>query len=186
MALIWLVSKPVFLALLPFSIYSTFHFLTYLRTALIPTLMPSQPATTAPGGAPAVKKTNALSDTISKFVKSHYDTSMAIVANLEIALLVRLFLGCCIFVNSWILLAVYALFLRVRVGQSAFVRQAIVSTEVRVDGLLADQRVPPAVRQAWGAIKDGVRRVGAMTDVGDLTGGRVGGAASPVAPRKTQ
>lgn len=109
-----------------------------------------------------------------------------IVANLEIALLVRLFLGCCIFVNSWILLAVYALFLRIRVGQSAFLRQALVSTEVRVDALLADGRVPPAIRDGWRGVKDVIKKVGAATDVADATGGKVGGTPSVARPRKTE
>src|SRR4051812_18556455 len=130
MALIWLCSKPIYLALLPFTIYSTFHFLTYVRTALIPTIKPPTPSSAVPSsptGSKAPKTSNMLSDTISKFVKSHYDTSMMIVANLEIALLVRLLLGCLVWVNSWLLLACYAVFLRVRVGQSAFLRQALVS-----------------------------------------------------------
>jgi len=194
MALIWLVSKPIYLALLPFTIYSTFHFLTYLRTALIPAVIP--PPTTPqypagssatgtappPGSKPKSTTPNALGDAISKFVKSHYDTSMAIVANLEIALFVRLFFGCLIWVNSWILLIIYAVFLRIRVGQSPFVRQALTTTEVRIDGLIADQRVPPAARGVWANLKDGIRRVGQVTDIGDLTGGKVGAGAA----RKTQ
>lgn len=191
MALIWLCSKGIFLAMLPFTIYSTFHFLTYLRTALIPAIVP--PAAAAPA-APAADGTaaktrppqNAVSEIISKFVKSHYDTSMMIVANLEIALLIRLVLGCVIWVNSWILLCVYAVFLRVRMGQSAFLRQAMVGFEVRVDGVLADSRVPQQVRDGWRVVKDGVRRVGAMTDVGEMTGGKVGGASASGRGRKEQ
>jgi len=178
MALVWLVSKPIYLALLPFTIYSTFHFLTYLRTALIPTLIPPKP--TATGGPPPP---NVISDAISKFVKSHYDTSMAVVANLEIALFLRLLGGCLIWVNNWILLALYAVFLRVRAAQSPFVKQALVSGEVRIDGLLADQRVPPAARAVWANIKDGIRKAADMTDLGEMAAKAAG---APGAGRKAQ
>ncbi|KAJ6265055.1 hypothetical protein Dda_1210 [Drechslerella dactyloides] len=159
MALIWLFTSPIYLALLPFTIYSTFHFLTYLRTALIPTLMP--PPTTGP--PPAKNSANMVSEVISKFVKSHYDTSMSIVANLELALWVRLLLGCLVFYNSWILLIIYTAFLRIRVAQSPFVRQGLTTAEGYVDGLVADPRAPPALRNVWASAKDGVRRFGEMT-----------------------
>ncbi|KAF3937451.1 hypothetical protein ABW19_dt0209214 [Dactylella cylindrospora] len=173
MALIWLFTSPIYLALLPFTIYSTFHFLTYLRTALIPTLMPAPTYPTPSSGSsstPQKKSTpNMLSDAISKFVKTHYDTSMSIVANLEIALFVRLLLGCLVFYNSWILLIIYTIFLRVRVAQSPFVRQALTTTEGIIDGLVADPRAPPAARGIWANLKDAIRRFGQLTDL-DLQG----------------
>lgn len=194
MALIWLFTRPVYIALLPFTIYSTFHFLTYLRTALIPTLMPpptspqypaggSATGASPPGPKPKSTTPNALSDAISKFVKSHYDTSMAIVANLEIALFGRLLLGCLVFMNSWIMVIIYAAFLRIRVRQSPFVRQALTTTEVKIDGLLADQRVPPAARGVWANVKDGIRKLGGMTEfnLSNMAGG-VGAGGQ----RKTQ
>ncbi|EPS35087.1 hypothetical protein H072_11443 [Dactylellina haptotyla CBS 200.50] len=174
MALIWLLTSPIYLALLPFTIYSTFHFLTYLRTALIPTIMPA-PATPAafpaPSGSagsptqpPRKAGANVVSDTISKFVKSHYDTSMAVVANLELALWCRLLLGCLIFMNSWILLIIYTVFLRIRVAQSPFVRQALATAEGLVDGYVADPRAPPAARNVWASVKDGAKKFAAYTD----------------------
>ncbi|KAK6535045.1 hypothetical protein TWF281_006343 [Arthrobotrys megalospora] len=178
MALIWLFTTPIYLALLPFTIYSTFHFLTYLRTALIPTLLPTPPSSSTPTTAPSSssgtppsatsppKKQNAnvVSEIISKFVKSHYDTSMAVVANLELALWVRLLLGCLIFANSWILLIIYTAFLRIRVSQSPFVRQALHQAETIIDGVVADPRAPPALRNVWASTKDGVRKFGEYTE----------------------
>lgn len=193
MALIWLFTRPIYLALLPFTIYSTFHFLTYLRTALIPTLIPppttpnypaggSSTGTTQPGQKPKATTPNVLSNAISKFVKSHYDTSMAIVANLEIALFFRLLFGGLVFMNSFILVIIYAAFLRIRFGQSPFVRQALATTESKIDGLVADQRVPPAARGVWANVKDGIRKIGEVTqfDLGQLAGSPAAGQ------RKTQ
>ncbi|KAF3191135.1 hypothetical protein TWF106_001271 [Orbilia oligospora] len=174
MALIWLFTSPIYLALLPFTIYSTFHFLTYLRTALIPILLPT-PATPAPPAsspssgstapqAPKKQTANVVSEIISKFVKTHYDTSMAVVANLELALWIRLLFGCLIFANSWILLIIYTAFLRIRVSQSPFVRQALHQAEAIIDGLVADPRAPPALRNVWASAKDGVRKFGDLTE----------------------
>ncbi|RVD82028.1 uncharacterized protein DFL_009872 [Arthrobotrys flagrans] len=169
MALIWLFTSPIYLALLPFTIYSTFHFLTYLRTALIPTLLPT-PETPAPSSGstspqtPKKQPANVVSEIISKFVKTHYDTSMAVVANLELGLWLRLLSGCLIFANSWILLIIYTAFLRIRVSQSPFVRQALHQSETIIDGLVADPRAPPALRNVWASAKDGVRKFGDLTE----------------------
>ena len=101
MALVWLYSKPVYFALFPFAVYSTFHFLTYLRTNLLPTLTPVAPGAKAP----------AVSETIAAFVKKNYDSSMHLVASLELFLWARVFLYCLVFKNSWVLLAIYTIFL---------------------------------------------------------------------------
>ena len=117
MALVWLFSGQYPLAMLPFGVYSVFHVATYTRTNLIPTLQPSQPAATAstvPGAKPATRP-NALAETIGKFVKEYYDTSMGLVAMLEILLWGRIFLSAIAFQKgSWILIAIYTAFLRAR------------------------------------------------------------------------
>jgi len=161
MALTWLYCKPVFFALFPFAVYSTFHFLTYLRTNLIPVFMP------APAGGPPP----AIAETISKFVKKNYDSSMHLVANLELALWVRVFLYCLIFKNSWILLAIYTVFLRARYSQSSFVRDALRGIEMRGDALILDAGVPDGVRTGWSVGKTVAKRFGELSDVGKMMGG---------------
>jgi hypothetical protein len=165
MALTWLYCKPVFFALFPFAVYSTFHFLTYLRTNLIPTFMP-----TPAGGPPP-----AITETISKFVKKNYDSSMHLVANLELLLWVRVFLYCLVFKNSWILLAIYTVFLRARYSQSSFVRDALRGAEMKGDALILDAGVPDGVRTGWSVGKTVIKRFGELSDVGKF----IGGAPSP-------
>lgn len=164
MALSWLYSKSVFFALFPFAVYSTFHFLTYTRTNLLPALMPSA------AGAPP----SALAETLGKFVKNNYDTSMHLVANLEILLWVRIFLYCLVFKNSWTLLAIYTLFLRARFSQSVFVRDAFKGLELRGDAIIVNARVPEGLRSAWTVGKTIVKRSGEATDIGKMLGGGVG------------
>lgn len=160
MAFTWLYSKPVYPALLPFAVYSTFHFLTYLRTNLIPTIMPSAP------GAPQP----AIAETIARFVKKNYDASMHLVANLELFLWARVFLWCLVMWNSWVLLIVYTVFLRARYAQSVFVRDAMKGVELRGDALATDARVPEGARNAWTIAKSLVKRFGELSNVSKMFG----------------
>jgi transmembrane protein 33 len=177
LALVWLFSKPIFYTLLPYAVYSTFHFLTYLRTNLLPALMPPPPAPAAasgqgaaPGdGTPRKGPQPPLAEAIARFVKQNYDASMHLVSRLELALWARVFFGTLIFSNSWILLVVYSVFVRVRYAQSQFMRSAVLYMERFFDGLLADQRVPGGVRNGWGAFKGVIRTVGDKTDFGKKT-----------------
>jgi len=178
MALIWLYSKPIFYALLPFAVYSTFHFLTYLRSNLLPTILPPPPSSVAsPGSA---KPQSALSEFIGKFVKNNYDYSMHLVAYLELFLWARIFCGAIIFRNSWILLTIYTIFLRTRYSQSPFVRDALKGIEVRGNALTADNNIPDGVKSAWNTMKSSVRSFGEFTDLGRYLGGGAGGAGAGV------
>lgn len=97
MAIVWLYSRQIPLALLPFSVYSVFHVATYTRTYLIPTLQPQQGAAGAIPSSPtspkATGRQSPLADSIGKFIKRYYDASMALVASLELSLLLRLVLS---------------------------------------------------------------------------------------------
>lgn len=183
MALIWLFSRQIPLALLPFMVYSVFHVATYTRTNLIPTLQPPQsaPAGASPGGRPATKS-SPLADTIGRFVKEYYDTSMTLVATLEIFLWFRILFSAVIFTKgSWILLAIYTVFFRARYSQSSFVQGAISQGSQRIDATLANQGTPPAVRQAWETIKGLARQGADATDINRYVGGQ-----QSHAPKKAQ
>src|SRR6186713_1617475 len=155
MALVWLYSRQVPLALLPFAVYSIFHVATYTRANLIPTIQPAPapPAGAAAGAKPA-KSNSALAETIGKFVKTYYDASMTLVAGLEIALWFRVFFSAITFTKgSWVLLLIYTVFFRSRYSQSSFVQGAFHGAAARVDALVANQSTPPAARQAWTTVK---------------------------------
>ena len=174
MALVWLFSRQIPLALLPFMVYSIFHVATYTRTNLIPTINPPQQtgATGAsPGGRPATKS-SPLADTIGKFVKEYYDASMTLVAGLEILLWFRVLLSAITFTKgSWMLLAIYTVFLRARYSQSSFVQGAVRQGTERADAMMANQSTPPAVRQGWETVKRFVRQAADATDINRYVGG---------------
>lgn len=175
MALVWLFSRQIPLAVLPFAVYSVFHVLTYVRTNLLPTI---QPQATSDGSKP---KPSGLSDTIGKFVKEYYDGSMTLVAILEIALWFRVIGSALLFQKgSWILLVVYTVFFRARYAQSSFVQGAITQLTTRIDAQLANQSTPPAVRQGWGTAKNILRQAADATDINRYVGGAQG------APKKAQ
>ncbi|KAF2870865.1 hypothetical protein BDV95DRAFT_574786 [Massariosphaeria phaeospora] len=179
MGLVWLFSRQVPLAILPFAVYSIFHVATYVRSSLLPTIQPP-PASGTPGAKP---QSSAASDAIGKFVKEYYDSSMTLVAILEIALWFRVFGSALLFQKgSWILLAVYTVFFRARCGQSSFVQGAISQLTSRVDAQLANQSSPPVARQAWGTFKNVIKQAADATDIARYV-------ASPqqgTAPKKAQ
>lgn len=175
MALVWLFSRQIPLAILPFAVYSVFHVATYTRSNLLPTFQPQPQA--APG---AQKQTSALADTIGNFVKTYYDSSMTLVAILEIALWFRILVSAILFQKgSWILIVVYTVFVRARFAQSTFVQQAVNQLTARGDAIANRQDLPPAVRQAWGTIKAGIKQAADVTDINRYAG-------QQGAPKKTQ
>jgi hypothetical protein len=184
MALVWLYSRQLILALLPFSVYSVFHVATYSRMYLIPTLYPTPAAAgSASPGSPNSKpanKQNPIAETIGRFIKQYYDASMGIVATLEIALLARLVLSALTFSKgSWVLLLVYLGFFRARYAQSSFVQQAVRSLTARADASLSHQSTPAQLRQGWETFKNIVRQGYEATDLGRYISG-------PAAAKKPQ
>lgn len=175
MALVWLFSRQVPLALLPFAVYSIFHVATYTRANLIPTIQPPQQQQ-----AGAAKSASPLADTIGRFVKEYYDTSMSLVAGLEIALWFRLLITAFTFSKGgWVLLIVYTVFFRSRYSQSSFVQGAFHNAAARVDALVADQSTPPVARNVWETIKGLVRQATEATDLRKYTGGAGAGQGVP-------
>lgn len=175
MALVWLFSRQVPLALLPFTVYSVFHVATYTRTNLLPTLQPAPQAPAAagasPGGRPAATSSH-LQETIGKFVKEYYDASMTLVANLEILLWFRILLSAITFTKgSWILFLIYTVFFRARYSQSSFVQGAIHQATAKVDATVANQNIPPIARQIWQTVKGVIRQAADATDINRFIGG---------------
>ncbi|KAL9595927.1 MAG: hypothetical protein Q9219_006153 [cf. Caloplaca sp. 3 TL-2023] len=173
MALVWLFSRQVPLALLPFTVYSVFHVATYTRANLIPTIQPPQ-QTSAPGASPggrAATKSSPLADTIGRFVKEYYDASMTLVASLEIFLWFRVLFSAILFTKgSWILLGIYTVFIRARYSQSSFVQGAVGQGVARVDALTSNQNTPPVARQGWETVKGLGRQATDATDLNRYVG----------------
>jgi hypothetical protein len=182
MASIWLWSRQIPLALLPFLVYSIFHVATYVRSNIVPTINPPPTAPAAPGAKAAPK--GAIVEAIGKFIKEYYDSSMLLVAVLEIVLWFRV-LGSALILQkgSWMLLVAYTVFFRARFSQSQFVQGAIADLGARGDALLANQSMDPNVRQAWEQAKKLAHQAVEATDLSKYLGK---GQAGPAAPKKAQ
>lgn len=150
MALVWLFSRQIPLAILPFAVYSIFHVATYTRNNLLPILQPPPRQQTADGKPPA----NPIAEMLGRFVKEYYDNSMGLVAMLEVATWVRLLLSFVTMSRGAIFLFVaYTAFLRARYAQSGFMHAQVQDMVARIDAMVANQSTPPVARQAWGTLK---------------------------------
>lgn len=175
MALVWLYSRQIPLALLPFSVYSVFHVATYTRQYLLPTLQPARADASGPSSPRQPATSSPLADTIGKFVKRYYDTSMALVASLELALVFRLILSALTFSKgSWVLLLIYLAFFRARYAQSTFVQSVVSHATARVDTAVSHQNTPPAVRQGWDTFKAVLTQVYEVTNIKRYLGVQAG------------
>lgn len=159
-------------------VYSIFHVATYTRTNIIPTVQPAQqtsPPSASPSNSRPSTKSSPYADMIGKFVKEYYDASMTLVASLEIFLWFRVLFSAIIFTKgSWILLAIYTVFVRARYSQSSFVQGTVGQGVARVDALVANQSTPPAVRQGWETVKGLMRQATDVTDINRYIGGQQG------------
>ena len=178
MALIWSFSRQMPLALLPFVVYSIFHVATYVRSNVLPTI---SPPTVAPSPGARPKATGPVADAIGSFIKNYYDSSMTLVAILEIALWFRIF-GSALFFQkgTWILLAIYSVFLRARFAQSSFVQGAIANLSARGDAMFANNSADPRARSAWEQTKGVMKQVHDATDLNKYTGAKSASAGQGV------
>lgn len=160
LAVYWFWSKPIFITLIPFVTFSLFHVLTFIRTTVLPILLP--PSTPAPaatsgaGGAPA--QPGKLSKFIQSWVKANYDPAMRFVAYAEVAIFARVLFGALLFRNSLMAPLFYAHFLRLRFYMSSFTRAAFQRVKGVMDGWVSHQSCPPVVRKAYLTLTDLVGR----------------------------
>lgn len=185
MALVWLVSRQIPLALCPFAIYSFFHVCTYSKTYLIPTIQPG--AAPASPGSPSSSRPATrppLAEALGRFIKKYYDTSMALVASFELSLFVRLVGTALTFSSgSWILLTVYFFFFRARYSSSSFVQGVVAHSTARIDVLVSHQNTPAVLRQGWEVFKQLVRQAYDATDIRRYLGRYQAGAAGAKKPQ---
>ncbi len=172
MALVWLFSRQIPLAMLPFAVYSVFHVATYTRSNFLITSQPPQEGSGGQSPGAAKQRYTPLGETVGRFIKDHYDTSMTLVAVLEIVLWFRVLGSALLFQKgSMFLLLIYTAFFRARYSQSTFVQGAISQLTARADAALANQSTPPAVRQAWDTVKGIARQAVDATDINRYAAG---------------
>ncbi|KAG5518086.1 hypothetical protein PMAC_003272 [Pneumocystis sp. 'macacae'] len=148
LAIVWFVSRPIAVSLIPYMIFSLFHFLTYFRSNILPTLNPN-------ALKPDEKCIEAsICRNIQHLVKIYYESAMKLVSKVEVILIgIRVLIGAFTFQNSFTVLMFYAFFIRYRYFTSTYTRQTFLYITIHIDHLVADSRVPASVRSLWTTIK---------------------------------
>ncbi|CAE6516646.1 unnamed protein product [Rhizoctonia solani] len=152
LALFWLVTKPISLALVPYAIFSTFHVLTFVRTTVLPKLAPPRPP--AREGERQAKDT-PLQKQLHQLVKAQYDPAMNVCAWAELVILVRTIVGVFFFWNGFIAPIAFAHFLRLRFYYSTFSRNAIKAADGHIQTYVNGT---PAAKAGYEKFKEVVTR----------------------------
>ncbi|KAG4304793.1 hypothetical protein PORY_001846 [Pneumocystis oryctolagi] len=148
LAILWFVSRPIAVSLIPYMIFSLFHFLTYFRSNVLHMLNPN-----------VVKPDEKCIEAviyryIQHLTKLYYGSAMKHVSKIEVILIgTRVLVGAFTFQNSFTILMFYSFFIRYRYFTSTYTRQTFLYITIHIDHLIADSRVPPSVRNLWMTIK---------------------------------
>ncbi|KIJ45740.1 hypothetical protein M422DRAFT_166656, partial [Sphaerobolus stellatus SS14] len=153
LAIYWWFSKPVPIAILPYTVFSLFHTLTFVRTTILPKVYP-QPAAAAGSQGPPPQ--SQIGKFIQTWVKSNYDSAMRITAIAEFVILFRVVLGALTLQNSFLTPIVYAHFLRQRYYHSTFTKEALGKVKSLLDKYARHPSLPPVVGQVWGHVKNAI------------------------------
>ncbi|CCD24614.1 nucleoporin POM33 NDAI_0D03000 [Naumovozyma dairenensis CBS 421] len=141
LALTWISTPKLSIALVPYIAFSTLHFSSYLQSTLLPKLFP---------GATADK----VSSYISKFHECYNEKSMYWVASGELLIECILILRALLFFpKSWIVLIIYSLFLKVKFELSKYSTTVFAQWRVIFDGIISHPMVPPQIKKAYNFIK---------------------------------
>ncbi|MBW0484424.1 hypothetical protein O181_024139 [Austropuccinia psidii MF-1] len=152
-ALYWFFSKPVFVTLLPFATFSTFHGLTFIRTSLLPKVPSSKQDLSS------LEKTHQLGITLNRFIQSwvkrNYESAMYLVAMIEVLVIQgRITLGAITFQNSFLHPLFFAHFLRLRYHLSPQTRSAVSAFNQTLDHYLDHPSCPASVKKAINVVRN--------------------------------
>lgn len=154
LAIYWLINKPVFVALLPFSAYSFFHFTGYLQSTIMPIAFPNiKKELESKTQTPSLP--TRVSFTLKK-LSDQYSAKAIQTASLMEVSLVPLYLILCIITFSLSIFSLffYGQFLRQRASQSAQTRDSFSKLAAVLDKYILQSSVPASVQNAYRYIKN--------------------------------
>lgn len=154
LAYFWWSSKPILFALFPYMIFSLFHVLTFIRTGLMSQFLPPGPPAT-PGGPPTP---HPIAKKLQVWTKANFEPAMRVVAYIELAVFARVFVGAITFQSSIIAPIVYAHFLRQRYYQSSFTREAVYTTNARINTFVDREGTPAVAGHIWNNVRSLIGR----------------------------
>src|SRR5271170_2746081 len=142
LAVMWFFTTPLFLALIPYFIYSIFHVVTYFSEYVLPAI--------------TAKPARPNEDKLAQLARRYQDLGSQTVAKVEVyGILLRLLFGVLFFSKlAFIQLPIFAIFLRYKYFNTAYTRSSLRELSAHVDTLV--NPLPPAVRDLWIKLRDGI------------------------------
>ncbi|AAS53484.1 AFR113Wp [Eremothecium gossypii ATCC 10895] len=151
LAAMWLLTPRFAATVPPFAIFSSFHALTYLKGVLLPVVFRAE-------------ENNSYMRLISGFLRDNHDKSLSWSCNSELACFLVVFLrALACRRRSWIVLALYSLFIKARYEKSANMRAVVRKWEVRADGVVSHPRIPAQLKRAYAKSKMQINRLGSFS-----------------------
>ena len=139
----WLFTPRFSFSLIPFFAFAVFHVLIYVEKVLLPKVFHL-----------SSKDSSKILSFIDKFVVQYNDLCMHWVGTAELLIFILvLFRAILCFQRSWIILVVYAIFIKLRYENSKYMKAAFAQWRVRMDGIISHPSIPPFVKRAYNAIK---------------------------------
>ncbi|KAI9313685.1 hypothetical protein BX666DRAFT_1972548 [Dichotomocladium elegans] len=131
LAFYWYSYHPITVTLLPFLVFSTFHVLAYIPSALAPMLFPEETEDNVNSDSATVQH---VCRQIKQITDEHHELAMQVAAYIEVVgVMGQLILGVISFQTSFLALIVFAHFLRLRYFSSPYTRQALWDTTEQLD-----------------------------------------------------
>lgn len=139
------VLPKITLSILPFSVLSSFHAVSYMRTTLLPALN--------------IPASGFLIAAMGNFVKFYNDKSLFVAAHIEVVTLLLIAIkAVCFKKGYWLAFLVYAGFVKLRYERSSVTRSVLKSWEVTLDGLFSHPNIPVQIKSIWVSFKGGISR----------------------------
>ncbi|ORX83580.1 hypothetical protein BCR32DRAFT_291903 [Anaeromyces robustus] len=151
LALVWMTSPPIFILLLPYTIFSFFHSLEYAVNVLFPLYVPN----------PSESQKDLVAKAKS-FISTYQPITIQFIAKLEVAGIFPLLLILIIFRRaSFIQPFIFAQFLRFRYVSSPLVQREFTSLRLSFDSkLLGNDKVPAFAQNVYVKIRDFLIKIG--------------------------
>jgi len=157
LAVYWYFQPPIYITLIPFTTFSLFHTLTFVRTSFLPKIpTPNKDAAAAPVTLSGGQK---LSKGLQVWIKNNYERAMMFVSYVEaIPIMGGLILGAITFRSSLLSPIFFAHFLRFRYYLSPQTQKAFLYISTQLDHLLAHPSVPDFVKKGLSMARSGIVR----------------------------
>lgn len=144
-ALTWLCCPVEYtLAIVPFFAFSVFHAASFIANDVLHTL----------------GMFHGLSRILKNFAGQYHESSKRIAAGSELMLFAFLILKAIFFRKwAWITLLMFSIFIKLKTETSIYTKSILKNWEVRVDGLVSGETIPPFVKVGWVNFKKIVKQV---------------------------